>query len=563
MSDEQYDLNPFGESETKRLTVPEAEFRLFRPVKLEHGVIRLVDYIGGDEAILYAATGGVGRSAIKKGGGVYNLFNYLKKNRILNPFKFVQMKLHMEMPISSALFWVYNERFKINEYSGRYSEMMDEARVVDLPSFLENEKIRDIVTEVQTITRNNYKDLLKADLARELARIGLGLGNYTKFYVSTNLEDLLNAAESARSLSSHSDEDFFQFSREIDSLVGAIAPIARDVFSSAPGSQSKNLEDVILDLGALESKPNGEPRYGISKTKRLTVPEAENLLFKPVPYLDKGWFMPTDYMGSDGSIVQSARISYGSGTKKVSEDKALIRYLRKHKHTTPFEHVSLQAESKTPIVISPRQAGRHRTFDKEGVLGRWVPLKDWYEIPDEEIAAQSKSNRQGRGDTLEDENKALIKTKLAETFGAQSKAREELKNLNAPSWIADTIAGVGHYTRGTYKVDLHNAFHFLRLREDAHAQKEIQLFANRWSNFVNKVAPIAYQAYLDYEKTSINFTETELKLVLRLAKEGLKEIPYPWFKEMGWVNKAGTPEEKLNREATDLSDRIKKIEGII
>lgn len=519
--------------------------------------------MGGDESIVYAATGGVGLKAVKPECGVLNFFHYLRQNGIINPFKFVQAKFHLEMPISSALFWVYFERFKINEYSGRYSIMMDQSRsvtadelerIIDEPD--EQKRMSKAaeaakkISEIQQKNRKWYELLLDKNLARELARIGLGLDNQTKFYLSANLEELAQATKIAL-LTSKSNPDLKEFAEAIEDVCKRLAPLACEALCR-PINSSQELE-VCYD--AFEEEPNKNPRYGISTTKRLTIPTAEELLFVPQQYLNKGWFMPTDYMGGDASVVQSARVSYGAGTRKTSEDNQLIRYLLRHKHTTPFEHVSLQAESKTPIFVRPRQAGRHRTFDKEGVLGQWLPLADWYEISDSELKEQSKSNRQGRGCELEEKVKEEIKSVLKEQFTMQNKVTQELKSLGVPWWLAMQIKGVGHYTRGSEKVDLHNIFHFLKLRDDPHAQKEIQLYAKHWSKFVEAVAPVAYGAFLDYEKNAILLTKPEQELLRGV----IEKVPYKTFETLllakGWSKKDG----KLNREAEELLEKVKRL----
>ena len=571
MDAEQYDLQPYGISETRRLTVPSAEKMIFEPRMTKHGIVRLVDYMGGDESVLYAATGGIGREAIaQRDLGLGDMFDMMRRTGVVNPFKFVQAKMHMEMPIQSALFWVYFERFKINEYSGRFSVMMDNAREVtedEIGRFVKGRDVKetnDKTAEIRMLfdglhrqARGSYEIMLAGKFARELARIGLGLGNYTKFYLSANLEELLQAADQAKQLAVYT-PDIGEFAEEVERVAKQLAP---EAVASIFRTRERRDATVALEVNrnALESKPSGEPRYSLQKTKRLTVPEAEDVLFLPQGYLDKGWFMPTDYMGSDASVVQSARVSYGAGTTRASDDKTLIRYLRRHRHTTPFEHISFQAESKTPIFIRPRQAGRHRTWDKEGVLGQWIPLADWYDISDDEIKAQSGANRQGRGEQLDDLVRRMIRANLDAQFISQSQAARQLRENGVPWHLIDLRKGVGHYTLGTEKVDLHNLAHYLGLRDEPHAQKEIQLYAQMWDKFFSAVAPVSHGAYVDYQKHALTFTAPELKFVAHMISGGLKNAPYEWFKENGWVTKAGTPAEALNREAQELQEKLRRL----
>ncbi len=564
-----FDLEPFGIHQTKRLTVQSAEDILYTPLNVfNNGFIRLVDYMGGDDAITYAATGGVGKELIGSNIDTVDFFNYLHNNGIPDPFDFVQVKLHLEIPISTALFWVYRKQFRINEYSGRYSEMINKMQTYDkgdLASLFESagEKVSDrkleslveLISRVQDQSRAGYEIMLSGNFARELARIGLPLSNYTSFYLSANFYDLLNTIELTRKRLKN-DPDLNEIGEIINEILTSIAPKAVESFWSRKESDL----EIKVNYDLLEENPNLALRYGLNQTKRLTVQNAEEDLFVPQFFLENNWFMPTDYMGSDQSIVQSARVSYGAGTKQVSEDAVLIRYLRRHQHTTPFEHVSLQFEAKTPIFVSPRQCLRHRTMNREGVLGNFIPLKEWYNIPEEQIRKQSRSNRQGRGNKVDELAKEMINSNLGATFKSQAWAISELEGTIIPDYIKFGLYGVGHLNRWSANQDLHNAFKFLNLRNDPHAQFEIQELAKKYQGFVSKVAPIAAQAWLNYEKNAIRIHDNEKYFIIRMLKEGKTEIPLEWFREKGWILKdGGTESEKPNREASELMEKIEQL----
>ena len=314
----------------------------------------------------------------------------------------------------------------------------------------------------------------------------------------------------------------------------------------------------------MEQAPDGVPRYGESETKRLTVEAAEELLWVPQQYLDKGWFLPTDYSGSDPSVVQSARTSYGKGTTKVSVDKHLVRYLLRQRHTTPSEAVEVQAEMKTPLFVWPRQGGRHRTMDKESVLGWYPVLQDFYEIPTDEICEQSLKNRQGRGSRLDLRVENLIRAGLKFTTELDEWADQELTEQGIPLEVRNALRGPGYYTRGTIKTDLHNGLNFLSLRNDPHSQKEIRVNAQQWENFIEAVAPWTIEAFRDYRRNAISFSGPDLPLIGRMIEEGLREIPFEWYKEVGWtVKDAETGNPKRGRAATELDGKVEMLAEFI
>lgn len=266
------------------------------------------------------------------------------------------------------------------------------------------------------------------------------------------------------------------------------------------------------------------------ETGRLTVPEAEEILGKDFPVLDHGFVRLVDYMGGDDSIVQAARVSYGRGTKKVSEDRGLIRYLMRHRHTTPFEMVELKFHAKMPIFVA-REWIRHRTANVNEYSARYSILDKEFYIPEPEvIAAQSKRNRQGREEIFSSEQAEEVRRILIEDASMvyenyMHMLNEDLENPGQPmdknrGMLARELARIdltlNIYTQWYWKIDLHNLFHFLDLRMDPHAQWEIRQYANTMAEITKAVAPNAYQAFEDYILNSQSFSGSEMQVIKQL-----------------------------------------------
>ena len=247
-----------------------------------------------------------------------------------------------------------------------------------------------------------------------------------------------------------------------------------------------------------------------NSTKRVTVPELEKVLFEAIPALDHGFIRVVDYMGDDTSIVQSARVSYGKGTKQVSTDSGLIKYLMRHWHSTPFEMCEIKYHVKLPIFIA-RQWIRHRTANVNEYSARYSILdKEFYLPSKENLAAQSKNNRQGRGEVLEGEQASKVldllkddaertyenyETMLNEKFDG-STINENKKGLARE--LARMNLTLNTYTQWYWKTDLLNLMNFLRLRADSHAQYEIRVYADIMLDTLKKWVPITYEAFMDY-----------------------------------------------------------------
>ena len=231
-----------------------------------------------------------------------------------------------------------------------------------------------------------------------------------------------------------------------------------------------------------------------------------------IPCLDKGFVRLVDVMGDDAAIVQAARVSYGSGTKKVHEDRGLIRYLMRHLHTTPFEMVEFKFHIKLPIFVA-RQWIRHRTANVNEYSGRYSEMKDEFYVPSpDQVRAQSTSNKQGRADEAfpEDESRRIIEMMTATQEHAYAEY-QDLLSKDLAREVARINLPVSNYTEWYWKIDLHNLFHFLRLRIDAHAQYEIRVYAQAMADLVRPYVPLAYEAFEDYILKSERFSRLELR----------------------------------------------------
>ena len=271
-------------------------------------------------------------------------------------------------------------------------------------------------------------------------------------------------------------------------------------------------------------------RSEISETARVTAPELEAVLYKPIEVLDHGFIRVIDYMGDDSSIVQSARVSYGKGTKKISNDKGLIKYLMRHRHSTPFEMCEIKFHIKLPIFIA-RQWIRHRTANVNEYSARYSILDKEFYIPSaENLAAQSAINNQGRGDALTDDEASnviqILKKDAEQTYSNYETLLNESSEGNiideSKSGIARELARMNltlnTYTQWYWKIDLNNLLHFLALRADDHAQYEIRVYADAMLDIVKKWVPLTYEAFEDYRIGGTELSTKEVNLMRKLLK---------------------------------------------
>jgi thymidylate synthase (FAD) len=288
------------------------------------------------------------------------------------------------------------------------------------------------------------------------------------------------------------------------------------------------LTQASAEQDAARDRDIAEARAQTNPTRRNTVAELEEVLYEPSPVLDRGFVRVVDYMGDDAAIVQAARVSYGKGTKKVSEDRGLIRYLMRHRHTTPFEMCEIKFHVKLPVFVA-RQWIRHRTANVNEYSARYSILEDEFYVPGpEQLAAQSADNRQGRGDILQGEEAARVLEILrADAVGAYGHYQEMLNETADGDTVDPTKSGLARelarinlplsiYTQWYWKVDLHNLFHFLSLRADSHAQYEIRVYADAMAEMVRRWVPHAFEAFNDYRLGGVALSRAGLTVVRRM-----------------------------------------------
>ena len=267
-----------------------------------------------------------------------------------------------------------------------------------------------------------------------------------------------------------------------------------------------------------------------NKTKRVTAPELEKILYEAIPLLDHGFIRVVDYMGDDTSIVQAARVSYGKGTKKVSTDSGLIKYLMRHWHSTPFEMCEIKYHVKLPIFIA-RQWIRHRTANVNEYSARYSILdKEFYLPSQENLAAQSQINRQGRGDILQGEDAKkvldLIKSDAERTYSNYEEMLNEKfdgsviddKKIGLARELARMNLTLNTYTQWYWKTDLLNLMNFLRLRADRHAQYEIRAYANAMLDTLKRWVPVTYEAFMDYRVGGTEVSSKGKSVIKKLIK---------------------------------------------
>ena len=297
----------------------------------------------------------------------------------------------------------------------------------------------------------------------------------------------------------------------------------------------------------------------INKTKRVIAPKLEEILYEATPILDHGFIRVVDYMGDDTSIVQSARVSYGKGTKKVSTDEGLIKYLMRHWHSTPFEMCEIKYHIKLPIFIA-RQWIRHRTANVNEYSARYSILDKEFYLPDpNHLAIQSQSNRQGRGDILDGEKAKkvldLLKGDAEQTYNNYETMLNERydgtvidkNSVGLARELARMNLTLNTYTQWYWKTDLLNLMNFLRLRADHHAQYEIRAYADAMLDTVKKWVPITYEAFMDYRVGGTEVSAKGKNIIQKLIKG-----------EKVSIDNSGLSKREWNElmEAFDLKDRL-------
>jgi thymidylate synthase (FAD) len=282
-----------------------------------------------------------------------------------------------------------------------------------------------------------------------------------------------------------------------------------------------------MSLSEAQKSEIAAARAVAHQTRRPSVPALEEMLFTALPVLDHGFIRVVDYMGDDAAVVQAARVSYGRGTRKTSEDEALIRYLMRHWHSTPFEMCEIKYHVKLPIFVA-RQWIRHRTANVNEYSARYSIMdKEFYIPAPEHLAAQSADNRQGRGSVLEGDDAARVLGLLRQDAAQTYAHYEQMLDENGPGLareLARMNLTLNTYTQWYWKTDLHNLFHFLRLRADAHAQYEIRVYAEAMLETVKAWVPLCYAAFTDYRLGAVTFSAKMLEVLRRmLAGEAVEQ----------------------------------------
>jgi len=301
-----------------------------------------------------------------------------------------------------------------------------------------------------------------------------------------------------------------------------------------------------MKLTTEQKKEISDQQSQKNHTKRVTSPELEKILYEALPVLDHGFVRVVDYMGDDTSIVQSARVSYGKGTKKISTDEGLIKYLMRHWHSTPFEMCEIKYHVKLPIFIA-RQWIRHRTANVNEYSARYSILdKEFYIPAKEQLSAQSTINRQGRGDLITgdqaDEVLKILKDDATRTYDNY----ETMLNERFDGTVIDeNKAGLARelarmnltlnsYTQWYWKTDLLNLLNFLFLRADSHAQYEIRVYAEAMLETVKKWVPITHAAFLDYRVGAVNVSAKGKKVIQKMVKGEKCDIESSGLSKREW-----------------------------
>jgi thymidylate synthase (FAD) len=297
---------------------------------------------------------------------------------------------------------------------------------------------------------------------------------------------------------------------------------------AAGASRSTQDRDATMKLTPEQQEEIAAERAAKRETRRATVPALEEILYEALPVLDHGFVRVIDYMGDDGAIVQAARVSYGRGTRRVSEDRGLINYLMRHRHSTPFEMCEIKYHVKLPIFVA-RQWIRHRTANVNEYSARYSILdKEFYIPAPEHLAAQASTNRQGRGDVLEGAAAQRVLDLLRDDAERAYAGYADMLNEDEtgaprdPSWpglareLARMNLSLNFYTQWYWKTDLHNLLHFLSLRADPHAQYEIRAYADTMLDTVERWTPLAHAAFLEYRMHAATISAAGLAVIRRM-----------------------------------------------
>ena len=266
-----------------------------------------------------------------------------------------------------------------------------------------------------------------------------------------------------------------------------------------------------------------------------------------------GFVKLLDVMGDDEEVENSARISYGKGTRKVNQTRNLIRYLMRHKHTSPFEMCEVKFHLKLPIFIM-RQLVRHRTANLNEYSGRYSVMSNEFYLPEGDyLAKQSTTNNQGRGEPLE--SQGLLQFEFNRIYDGASMAYQVLLEHDLSREVARALLPVANYTECIWKIDLHNFFHFVKLRSDSHAQREIRDYADAMYELVKPNFPLCCEAFEDYIQGATTFSKQEMGVIKELLEYADTKAELAGMS----VKDVGVLESKLGkRESQEFLEKLKQ-----
>lgn len=511
---------------------------------LDQGYVKLVDYMGGDERILDVAARHYGE-AIPLGKG--EAMDYVVDRINMDALGMVEIKFHFEMPITEAMTFVYEPRANVNEFSLRYSEAQDifhHLSVDDIVSAGNRDVLERLVEEEKRFSRDAFERYSWArspdiNVAKEVARATLGSNLHTRFYWKINLADLLDFV--ARTNAEQPSEETMEYVKTMLGIAYRIAPLAVDSYL------------YNADLGHLieERDPDEKAEQRLGHETSL---DAEILLDRKIPILGGGYVALIDYMGADMSVLNAARVSTGKYEKPRSEaeNKGLINYLMRHRHTTPSEMVEFLWEMRLPVFVY-RQGGRHRTFERV-IFDAGIDDIAFYHPKLEDIAAQNVKNHQGRGVIVNEQLAGDFLRKLEENETDAVQLYRKMLDAGVSPRTAKRHLPVNRFITWTFKTDLHNALHYLGLRLDSHAQLEIREPSEAMAAGVKAVAPWSYGAFEEYRLNSASFSAAEVTILREIMQGKTVEHVLPEI----WLGRREDGTLKPHREREEFVAKLSK-----
>ena len=301
----------------------------------------------------------------------------------------------------------------------------------------------------------------------------------------------------------------------------------------------------------------GQPQVP-EKVERFRAPELDAVLGVAFPVLDDGFVRVVDYMGTDESIVQAARVSYGKGTKKINEDRGLIRYLLRHRHTTPFEMCEIKLHVRVPMDCW-RQWIRHRTANVNEYSTRYsIAIDSTQRTAPDQWRVQATDSKQGSAGYLDKEKGARLCQREDELQKLARAVYSERLNFQVAREQARKDLPLSTYTEAYWKIDLHNLLHFVGLRMDAHAQLEIRDYATTMGEqILRRWCPVAWEAFLDYHFQSAHFSRIEMDILSAIGGNDAAQAKVLAAKA-GWLQQ-GQDGYKRNRERTEFEMKLKQL----